>query len=149
MARNNKNMKKSNLIITSAAALVALVAVTGIAASSFAATGNIEEARPFLGKFIPGMGRGEGIARDEDFRTEMEAKREAVESAIEANDYNAWVAAVGDNSPVLEKINQDNFGKFVEAHNLINQARDAMKELGLEQGRMIGGRPGIGFGCRR
>lgn len=133
-------MKKSNLIITSAAALVALVAVTGIAASSYAFGGNFG---------IPGAGRGSVVAQNEEFRADMEAKRTAIDSAIEINDYDAWAKAIGENAPILEKINKDNFSKFAEAHNLMNQARDIMKELGVERGPMMGSGRGIGFGgCR-
>lgn len=129
-------MKKSNLIITGAAALVALVAVTGVVASSYAFGGNFG---------MPGAGRGNMAPKNEEFRADMEARREAVDSAIGANDYDAWVKAVGENAPILEKINKDNFSKFVEAHNLMNQARDIMKELGVERGPMMGSGRGMDF----
>lgn len=74
--------------------------------------------------------RGEGFGvRDS---SEMIAKREAAQAAVEASDYNAWVTAVGEDAPILEKINESNFSRFVEAHNLRKQSSDIMTELGLD-----------------
>ncbi|MFZ2310261.1 MAG: hypothetical protein WAW11_01835 [Patescibacteria group bacterium] len=78
-------------------------------------------------------------------RAEMETKRTAVEAAIKANDYNAWVAAVGTSSPMAQKITAANFSRFVEAHNLQTQARAIMTELGLENGEGRGMGMGMGF----
>lgn len=84
-------------------------------------------------------------------KTEMDAKQNAVKTALAANDYNAWVAAekaINANSPVLSKINADNFSKFVEAHNLRTQADTIMKDLGFDQPGMGGGF-GLGMGHGR
>lgn len=58
-------------------------------------------------------------------------KREAIETALDNNDYNAWLEAVGEDCPMTEKINEDNFSRLVEVHNLRQQAREIMEELGL------------------
>jgi hypothetical protein len=74
----------------------------------------------------------------------------AAETAIANSDYNAWVAAESVNGQLpdfLKVVTQDNFPKFVEAHNyekqamdLMQKSRDLMKEIGFKQG------PGFGMG---
>ncbi len=64
-------------------------------------------------------------------------KRDAIKAALEAGDYEAWLAAVGD-GPVTEKINADNFDQLVEAHRLMQEgdkegAKAIFKELGLKR----------------
>lgn len=58
-------------------------------------------------------------------------KYEAVRTALDNNDYEAWLAAVGEDSKMAEKINEDNFSRLVEAHNLMQEAREIMEELGI------------------
>jgi hypothetical protein len=74
----------------------------------------------------------------------MEAKRTAVEAAITAGDYDAWVTAEGANSPLVAKVTKENFPKFVEAHNLMTQAHTILTGIGLEDGTGKG--MGMGFG---
>lgn len=66
-------------------------------------------------------------------------QRQAILEAIENNDYNAWKELVGDR-PIADQINESNFAKFVEMHQLIDQARQIGQELGLK------GKPGPGMG---
>ncbi|MFH1661736.1 MAG: hypothetical protein ABIA02_01410 [Candidatus Falkowbacteria bacterium] len=121
-------MKKSN-IIAGGAAMVAIIAVAGIAFSSFAADDSTVQKCERCNK--PGMQFSEG--KMTEMKASMEAKKEAMNTALENNDYNAWVEAVGEDCPMLEKINADNFSRFVEAHNLQEQARAIMEELGIEK----------------
>ena len=82
-------------------------------------------------------------------RTEMQTKIETVRTALNNGNYTSWVAAekaVNENSPVLEKITAANFSKYVEAHNLREQANTIMKDLGLDQGREMGMGNGLGMG---
>lgn len=65
-------------------------------------------------------------------------KREAIKVALEAGDYNAWLEAVGEDSPLAGKINEDNFSRLVEAHNLMEQAREIFEELGIKKGMGTG-----------
>lgn len=142
-------MKKQDLFIKGAAALVALVAVAGIAGTSFASNSNSvsdsDDPRGW-GQKMSGMTEEERT----EWRENMEAKRAEAREALEAGDYNAWLEAVGDNCPMAEQINKDNFSQLQEAHNLRGQARGIMEELGIERGRghgrMIGhggaGHPG-------
>lgn len=75
-------------------------------------------------------------------RAEMETKMAAVNSALTASDYTAWVAAekaLNENSPMLTKITADNFSKYAEAMKLRFQADAIMKDLGIDG-------PGMGHG---
>ena len=133
-------MKKSSIVISSAAALVAVIAVSGIAFSSFAAdsdTGDTELKRPFFMHGLSDETREQIKVDKEIWMAEREAKREEVRAALETGDYNAWVQAVGEDAPVLEKINADNFSRFVEAHELREQAGSIMEELGFERGELL------------
>lgn len=61
-----------------------------------------------------------------------------IEAAIEANDYNAWATLMG-NKGVAQKINKDNWPKFVQIHTLEEQGKTQeanvlRKELGLGLG---------------
>ncbi len=64
-------------------------------------------------------------------------KREAVMNALNNNDYNALLEAVGADSKIAQIINEDNFSRFVEAHNHMQDARAIFKELGVERGHGI------------
>lgn len=81
-------------------------------------------------------------------KAQAQAKRDAIDKALAANDYNAWVAAVGANSPIAKKINQGNFQTYVDAYNLMKQAHDKLESLGLGNGELRGeGHAGMmGFG---
>jgi len=154
--------KKNSLLITSAAALVALVAVTGLAMSTYASetdtdTTNTDDTQDVRGSFGRGA-FGQNLTDEE--REELEADREArraerdaemqsVRDAIEANDYSAWksaISAIDEDASILEKINESNFSRLVEMHNLRDQADDIQEELGIERGDMHGGCLGEGRG---
>ena len=83
-----------------------------------------------------------------------QVEHEAMQTAIENNDYVAFVTAISD-SPLSEKItSQADFEKFVEAHTLLkNGDKDAAEviftELGIEKlsgdrGHGEGGKKGFG-----
>jgi len=77
---------------------------------------------------------------DRDLRmAERDTQREAVESALENADFTAWQAA-SVNSPMLDQVNEENFPKFVEAHNLMEEARVIMEDIGIDQGPGMGNR---------
>ncbi|OGF25403.1 hypothetical protein A2331_01145 [Candidatus Falkowbacteria bacterium RIFOXYB2_FULL_34_18] len=59
-------------------------------------------------------------------------KREAVQAALSADDYNAWLTAVGENCPILDKIDTaEKFARYAEAYKLMEQGREIMEELGI------------------
>ena len=137
------------MIISGAAALVVLVAVAGVAMSSFAAeteTGqNAEQFQgrgKFFGKNFDQSERGVKRGQFGSFHGMTQETRDAADAAIEAGDYNAWLEAVGEGCPMAQSVNADNFSKFSEAHKLMNQAHDIFAELGIERG-------GFGMGMHR
>lgn len=135
---------KNNLVISSAAALVALVAVTGLAISTFAAeptstdTNSTVTQKGFFGRNLTDEQRADLQSERDVRRAQRQAEMEAVRAAIEAGDYNAWKNAVDTDAPILTKINESNFSRLVEMHNLKDQANDIREELGIERGDMRG-----------
>jgi len=164
MAGSQQNMKKSNLIISGAAALVALVAVTGLAMSSYAADTDTSASananqRGLFGRNLTDEQKTDMQAERDAMRAERDAEMQTVRDAIEAGDYNAWKSAMDEDAPILEKINEGNFSKLVEMHNLRQQADDIAAELGIVKGEMrgegfgggmkMGMRGGGGMGCNK
>lgn len=65
--------------------------------------------------------------------------RDAVITAIENNDYEAWLTAEGENSPFRDVISSENFSKFSEMHNLMKAGdREGAEKIREE----------LGFGVR-
>jgi len=61
------------------------------------------------------------------------AKQQAIISALDANNYTAWVTAVGTNSPLLTKVTSDKFPQYDQAYQLRKQADAIMTGLGLQK----------------
>lgn len=66
-------------------------------------------------------------------------KRAEVKEAIDNNDYDAFVNAVGEDSTFGKNITEDNFSQFVQAKNLIEEgnkeeAKTIFEELGIKKG---------------
>ncbi len=100
--------------------------------------------KSFLKKEMTEEDKAAFEAKRTEFAAEMKVKQGAIEAAINAGDYSAWVAAVGEDCPMLDKITADNFSKFVEAHRLRQAADQIMTELGIEKmGRGFGGQHGL------
>lgn len=143
-----------NKIIVGAAALTALIAVVGLAFSSYAAGGK-------------GLGMMFGLGGNEaDRQANMEkakVNQEAMQAAITNNDYNAWKTLMEERKSEMmkkvdefaSKITQETFAKLVEINKLVsegknNEANKIRQELGFNLG--LGGfmgRPGChGGGCQ-
>ena len=80
--------------------------------------------------------------------------RDAVKTAIETGDYNAFIAALPENAPIKDQITADNFAQFQELHHA-REARDyetaqsIANELGLEKkGKKGSGNKGMKGGRR-
>ena len=81
-----------------------------------------------------------------------EARHESMETAFETMDYETWYQLMtedGRHSKVVEVVTEDNFAKFVEAHDAAENgdyetAAQLRAELGLNNGH--GPRDGTGFG---
>lgn len=76
-------------------------------------------------------------------RANLQENREEVKSVVANGDYEAWkvlVSEMPNGVEMLEKINESNFSKLIEAHNLMEEGRAKMEEakvimdeLGLER----------------
>lgn len=133
--------------------MVALVAVSGLALSSvFAQDPSLDNGRGGNALTAPGQFRAGGDCPLTDEEREahwgdMDARRAAIESAVEAGDYQAFAKAVGEEMPILDHVNEGNFDRFQEAHNLRQQAHEIMEEeFGIERGAGIGFGAGNGMG---
>jgi ABC-type transport system substrate-binding protein len=107
---------------------------TFVEAKQLKEEGNIEEAQALLEEIGVTKGFRKGKHHRKQFDTE---KHEAIEAAIEANDYAAWLAAVGD-TPKAEMITEETFPILVEIHQLKEAgdhegARDLMEEIGFKK----------------
>ena len=71
-------------------------------------------------------------------------QKSELDKAIASQDYAAWKKIIGENARILEKINANNFSKYVEMQNSMKKASDIRQELGLNDARGLGmgGRPG-------
>ena len=98
--------------------------------------------------------RGDSIERSTE-------RHEAMEKAFEDNDYDAWKNLMQNRGRVTQLINKDNFSKFAEVHELmedgkIEEARKIRQDLGLglkngsgrKGGDMMNG-VGMGRKCNR
>jgi len=80
-------------------------------------------------------------------------RHEAMTQAFENNDYNAWKEQMQGKGRVTQVINEENFGRFAEAHNLALEgdtagAKQIREELGLglRNGSGQGQQKGNGLG---
>lgn len=94
-----------------------------------------------LGNHVPG--RNLTTEQRTQLMAERDTRRDAVAKAISARDYSAWVTAVGKDSPMAKQVSSDEFATFIEAHNLMMQAQEKMKSIGVEQ---MGKNGHVGFG---
>lgn len=84
-----------------------------------------------------------------------EARHEQMQTAFENKDYNAWKNLMQDRGRVTQVVNEGNFARFAEMHQLmlegkIDQANKIRQELGLGQQGGSGKRMGRGMkagGC--
>ena len=67
-------------------------------------------------------------------KTEGDANRTAIETAINNGDYTAWLTAIGNNSKLTSKITADNFSEYAAAEKLIQEGMTKLKALGVESG---------------
>lgn len=86
-------------------------------------------------------------------RAAMVNQKEAIEAALTAGDYQAWVNAqqiIDKDCPILTKITPDNFGRYLESWRLRQQAELIDQELGIDRSKVnnFGNRPGFGQGRR-
>jgi len=78
-------------------------------------------------------------------------RHEAMEKAFESNDYNAWKNLMQGKGRVTQVINESNFAKFAQVHQLMEEgktveAQALRQELGLGLKNGSGQGNGQGFG---
>ena len=84
-------------------------------------------------------------------------RHEVMEKAFENKDYNAWKNLMQGRGRVSQVVNKDNFSKFAEAHELMEQGKTAeaqkiRQELGLgmhDGSGKVMGKMGMGRGMNR
>jgi hypothetical protein len=64
-------------------------------------------------------------------REQWQNERQEAQTAINNNDYNAWLKAVGADSFLGKTITQEKFAEYIQARSLIKQGQDKLKTLGL------------------
>jgi len=99
-------MKKSNFFLT--ASLAAIIAFTSLSVIASADDG---------GEMPEAGERGE--------------KRIEMQTALESRDYNAFAEVAPEQ--LLEKVNADNFDRFLEMHDHMEAAKAIAEELGIEK----------------
>jgi len=110
--------KKNKKIIEGVIALSVLSLVGGGIAVAQASANNSDGLGAMFGG-RQGKGQEQRVELTDAQKTEMQAKIDAIKSALEAGDYNAWMTAVkamNPNSQELKKVTADNFAEFVTAH---------------------------------
>jgi len=76
-----------------------------------------------------------------------EERHESMTKAFENKDFNSWKGMMQGRGRVLDVVNEDNFPKFVEAHNLAMEGKiDEAKQIRTELGLGIGSGAGQGRG---
>jgi len=93
--------------------------------------------------------RGDAGVRGPNYTAD---RHTAMTKAFANKDYNAWKALMNGQGRAAQVITAKNFGRFVEAHDLMLQGKTAESnaikaELGL--GQHGGSRNGMGQGCTR
>ncbi len=141
----HKKIFFSGLIAIVAAATVLTLAQTSYAADSTAASSNTNasstkiELKNKHGKLSSWLKKG--VKPNPLSQADRVKKQAAIDAALQASDYNAWVTAVGTTSPLLTKINSTNFPQFVQAYQLRKQADAILVGLGLNQGQGMKSNP--------
>ena len=86
--------------------------------------------------------RGDPSVKSPDYTAE---RHEAMETAFEINNYEAWQELMDGKGRVTQVINADNFAQFAEAHKLAEEGKlDEAKEIRAELG--LGLKDGSGKG---
>jgi SOS response regulatory protein OraA/RecX len=133
-------MTKNTLLTLGGMTLLGVGIVSGLALTTSAQIADTDTNSVDTSEVADARGsrRGRRGARlTEEEREEKQATREAIESALESNDYAAWQAAVAE-TPIgdylLETIDtEDEFNQVVEAYNLDQKAESILEELGIDR----------------
>jgi len=76
-----------------------------------------------------------------------EERHQEMEQAFENNDYNSWKELMSGKGKVTQVVNEENFARFAEAHELAEEGKlDEAKQIRQELGLGLGNRNGDGSG---
>ncbi len=134
-------MKNKYIIASSIVAFAVLLVATTATSAAFGGDG--------WGKNLNPEQKQEMQEKKAEWKAEKDARRAEMQTIMDGGDYEAWKTAVEERQAkrfnILDVINEDNFDKLVEMHNLkqagdIEGAKAIAEELGL---------PGIGQGQMR
>lgn len=153
-------MKTKNIITASALSLASIALAAGFAFNAYAQGADTPTAATNTGTTISEKlgfrvgGRGNQtnptVAQKAEIDQEREARRAAMQTAVNSGNYNTWVTAVkaqmGDKAPILSKVTADNFTQYAEAHKLMEQAREKLSAIGIDGGEGMGMGAGMGRG---
>ncbi len=137
-----------NKIIVASAGLTAIIAVIGLAVSSYAAGGR------GLGTKFGLNFLGQDNAAKQEMMQAAKASQEAIQKALTDNDYVAWQTLMEEKKTEMAKkvdefsakINKDTFAKLVEINKLMSEKNyDEANKLRQELGFGLG----FGFGPGR
>jgi hypothetical protein len=131
-------MKVSKLLAITG--VVAVLAITNVAATAFAQYGEPQEGQQFgpQGQFMP-QGR---FMQMQKMRQNVDpGVREQVRQAVENGDYNAWQELIGQHEraqKMFENVNADNFYLLNELHQAkenrdMERAKEIAEQLGLKR----------------
>jgi hypothetical protein len=89
--------------------------------------------------------KGDPNIKGPNYSTE---RHEAMQKAFASRDYDAWKALMQGRGRVTQMVNEDNFAKFAEAHDLALQGKTAeakkiREELGLNLRSGMGWKKGV------
>lgn len=125
-------MNTKNIVLSISALIISGFAIMAIANSVFAYQGDSSKKGPNY----------------------TEERHAAMEKAFESNDYAAWKNQMQGRGRVTQVINEGNFAKFSQMHELMDEGKTAeanaiRTELGLGTGGGQKGCAGSGAGCAR
>lgn len=133
--KNNTKLRTKKIVLSSIAMAAVLAVLGGFASTSLAATGTTGQntgnySTTKITKIKKHVANPSKAAR----LAAMKAKQAAIKAALEASDYNAWLAAVGANSAITKKINATNFPQLVQIYQLNKQILTLKTGLGINNG---------------
>ena len=134
-------MKSKKLFFSSLTFALALAVLGGLALPSYAATNtttNDNDNNTSLSTTITKKLKNHRRLTSAQL-TAVNKNKAAINAALAANDYNAWLIAVNPNSAIAKKITAANFSQLVQIYQLRLQMITLMTNLGLKNGMMMGG----------
>lgn len=131
--KNKKVFLAGAMLIITAAAIIGLTHGSYAAEATGGAAGNQINKVRHLARTNPNVKTNSktNLNKNKTGNSQRQQSLQAIQAAIAANDYAAWVKAVGADSAMAKKITADNFPQLVQAYQLRQQADNILKTLGI------------------